>query len=465
MNRILDLRILAYSLADKKTLLSMVSLMNGEYLQPDFRALWELVYRCFGKYKDIPTERMLEYVAGDAWDQVSAIYAEVLGFVAQVDPREFQVDFEQIKTRFNHQLLLKAGQNVFQKNLSEGKFSDLGDANKVFRDTTAQIERLYKVSAYKEGTLAGTVTEAKEKYCRVKSDPSSSPGVKIGLAEFDRITNGLGDGDLLLIGGESGTGKSTLSMNAAVNAWLNGNKPPLDPGSKIDFNKGRSIVYFTIEMPYDQLERRLHSCIAGVPLYGIRDGTLDNKEEARYFAALEFIEKYNNQFHIVDIPRGATMRYVEAKFMELCESNQDDRPQLVVIDYLNLMSLDDEQGEAGQDWLKVGKIAEQAHEFIRVNHVPVISPAQLNRPPKEESSRQARPDQDRMARSLMLAQNASIIINIEKRKDEHLLKDMRCHIVKNRDGEQGIIVLQKRLDLMRLYDCPSDWDVGDYTSV
>jgi diphthamide biosynthesis methyltransferase len=92
----------------------------------------------------------------------------------------------------------------------------------------------------------------------------------------------------------------------------------------------------------------------------------------------------------------------------------------------------------------------------------MISPAQLNRPPKEEAARMARPDQDRLARSLMLAQNANIIMNIEKRKDEHLMKDLRVHIVKNRDGEQSIIVLQKRLDIMRLYDSLADWDTDSY---
>ncbi len=76
----------------------------------------------------------------------------------------------------------------------------------------------------------------------------------------------------------------------------------------------------------------------------------------------------------------------------------------------------------------------------------------------------ARPDQDRLARSLMLAQNANIIINIEKRKDEHMMKDMRAHIVKNRDGEQSVIVLQRRLDLMRLYDSPAEWAPTDYES-
>lgn len=464
----LDLKLLAYSLSDKRTLLSMSSSMSGEYLRPESRALWELVYRCFAKYKDVPTRNMLEHVAGPAWEQIAELYGAVMEVVPTVDPREFPIDLERIKGRYNQQLLLRMGKSVFQENYCGGSgFSDLQEANKSLRDTAARIERLYKASSYREGTLAGSAAAAREKYRFVKENPSAAAGVHIGLTEFDRITNGLQDGDLMLIGGESGTGKSTLAMNAAANAWLRGNKPHTDPILAPSFDQGRAIVYFTIEMPYEQLERRLHACVAGIPLSGIRDGTLDPAEELRYMAALRFLEEYPHQFHIIDIPRGATMRDVETKYMELCENNPEDKPQLVVIDYLNLMSLDEDRsgGEAGQDWLKVGKIAEQAHEFVRSQHVPVISPAQLNRPPKEESARQARPDQDRLARSLMLAQNASIIVNIEKRKDEHLLKDMRAHIVKNRDGEQSIIVLQKRLDLMRLYDSPTEWDTSDYSSV
>jgi replicative DNA helicase len=461
MSDSVDVRLLAYSLSSRKVLLSMVSMFHGEYLRPEYRALWELVHRCFVNYKEVPTENMLAYAAGESWEQIAETHKEVSGAV--VDPREYMVDLEKIKDRYNQQLLLKAGKDVFQRNWDGAGFGDLGEANKVFRSTVSQIDQLRKVNAYRQGTLAGSAGEAWTKYQQTKANPDAAAGIHLGLLELDRTTNGLRDGDLLLIGGESGTGKSALAMNAAKRAWLRKNEAPLDPDRiPCEFEPGRSIVYFTIEMPYEQLEMRFHACLAGVRLCGIRDGMLDAAEEKRYAAALKFLERYPHQFHIVDVPRGATMRYVETTFLELCEDNQDDPPQMVVVDYLNLMSLDDGRGEVGEDWLKIGKIAEQAHEFVRANHVPVVSPAQLNRPPKEESARQARPDQDRLARSLMLAQNASIIINIEKRKDEHLLKDMRVHIVKNRDGEQSVITLQKRLDLMRLYDNPEDWDEASY---
>jgi replicative DNA helicase len=455
----LDLRMLAYAFSDKRVLLSMISIIRADFFRPEFRALWELISNCFIRYKEVPTAHILEHVSGIAWEQLETSYNQIIQIISQVDSRNYLADMEQLKARFNDQLLRKAGQSIFQKNWDGTGFADLSEANKTFRDTVVQIERLYKTNTYKEGTLAGTAEEAWIRYQQVKHNPEKAAGIHLGFSELDRITNGIRDSELLLIGGESGTGKSAMAMNMAANAWLWKNKIPIDPDSPMDvFPGGRTVVYFTIEMPYEQLERRLHACVAGVPLYGIRDGTLNAVEEMRYRAALKFLKKCPNQFHIIDIPRGATMRHVEAKYMELC---QDDKIELVVVDYLNLMSVD-EDGEVGQDWLKIGHIAEQAHEFTRVQHIPMISPAQLNRPPKEESARMARPDQDRLARSLMLAQNANIIANIEKRKDEHLLKDMRLHVVKNRDGEQSVIVLQKRLDIMRLYDSPSDWDISMY---
>jgi len=468
----LDIRILAYAVSDRRTLLAMATAIRSHYLRPEFRGLWETVSKCFTKYKEVPTENVLAHAAGSSWGQLENAYRQVAQAIPKVDAREYAIDLEQLKARYNDQLLRKAGQAVYQKNWDGNAFGDMLEANKVLRNAVSQIDQLYKTETYKEGTLSGTAPEAWTKYQQVKQNPGLASGIHLGFAEFDRITNGIRDSELLLIGGESGTGKSALVMNMAVNAWLGRNKRPLeawlnsikvaaDLDSMPEPVLERSSVYFTIEMPYEALERRLHACVAGVPLYGIRDGTLNAVEELRYRAALRFIQKYPHQFHIVDIPRGATMRHIEAKYMELCQDSPDDPPKPVVIDYLNLMSVDDD-GEVGQDWLKIGHIAEHAHEFTRVHHVPMVSPAQLNRPPKEESARMARPDQDRLARSLMLAQNSNIIINIEKRKDEHLMKDMRAHIVKNRDGEQSVIVLQKRLDLMRLYDSPTDWTPLDY---
>jgi len=405
----------------------------------------------------VPTERVLSTAAGQAWDEgLAAISRAVQDTV--VDVREYPVDLEQFKARHNDRLIRRAGEEIFKNNFADGRFSDLEAANRVMRDTVAKIAQIHKAEVFREGTLGGTAEDAWKEYQRIEADPSTASGIHLGFSEFDRITNGLRPSEVLLIGGQSGTGKSALAMNMAVNAWLNGNRVPEDPDAAMDgFQPGRSLVYFTIEMPFDALRRRLHACLAGISLYGVRDGTLTSEEKRRYQAALKFMRAYPWDFHIIDIPRGATMQHVESKYLEYCQDNPERPPQLVVIDYISLMEPDEEKGS---DWLNLGRIAEQFHEFGRVHEVPSISPVQLNRPPKNGQPA-LRPDQERIARSSMLVDNATIVITIDKRKDAHLQKDMKVHIIKMRDGEQSVLVLQKRLDIMRLMD-DVDWDPADY---
>ena len=247
MSMSLDLRTLAYAFSDKRTLVSMAASVKSEYLCPELRVFWELVLRCFDKYKDIPTAKVLAHVAGDAWSQMEATYQRVAAAVPQIDARERLVDLEKLKERFNDHLLRKAGQQVFQRNWNGNGFDDLPEANRILRDTVARIDRLHRVESYKEGTLAGTAQEAWAKYQRVKNDPASASGIHLGFAELDRITNGIRESELLLIGGESGTGKSALAMNMAVNAWLGSNRVQTDPEAGLGpFALWRAIVYFTI---------------------------------------------------------------------------------------------------------------------------------------------------------------------------------------------------------------------------
>jgi replicative DNA helicase len=453
----LDLRMLAYALADKRMLMAMTSAVSAEYFHRELQVMWELISRCFTRYKEVPTERVLQQVAGQAWDEgLKAISAAVQA--TEFDISEYPLDLEQFRARHNDYLLRRAGEEIFKNNYSDGRFADLEAANRVMRETVAKVAQINKADVFREGTLAGTADDSWTEYERIEQNPAEAEGIHIGFAEFDRITNGLRQSEVLLIGGQSGTGKSALAMNAAVNAWLNGNRVPEDPDLPMnDFKPGRSLVYFTIEMPFEALRRRLHACVAGVSLYGIRDGTLTAEEKVRYRAALKFMQAYPWQFHIIDIPRGATMQHVESKYLEHCQANPEMPPELVVIDYISLMEPDEEKGS---DWLNLGRIAEQFHEFGRVHEVPSISPVQLNRPEKGKQPA-LRPDQERIARSSMLVDNANIVVTIDKRKDEHLQKDMKVHIIKMRDGEQGVIVLQKRLDMMRLMD-DVDWDPADY---
>jgi len=458
----LDIKVLAYGLSEKRLLLNIQAAVTPEYFQNTYQSFYKLLARCFDKYKEVPTLRVMEEQGSGAWNESFArIYSDALNVA--IDPKELPPDLEKLKIRYNAQVVLKLGKEIFQENWNGQNFKSLEEANRLLKKTVTNIDSIYGNKTFREGSLSETAIDTWNEYRKVKENPELARGVHIGLREFDRITNGIQNAELLLIGGEPGSGKSTLAMNAAVNAWLGDNKVPGTPAEITSdclvSETGKNVLYFTLEMPYKAQRRRIDACVAGVPLYGIRDGTLTPAEEERFKASLKFQKVYDKQFHVVDIPRGCTVTYIESKYVEKC---YEFKPDLVVVDYISLMAPDEDQGS---DWLNLGRIAEQLHEFCRAYNVPVISPVQLTRPQRQSNKKEDMPnvaDQSRVGRSFMLVQNANIILNIEKRPDEDTRRDMVIRIAKMRDGETTSFILHKRLDMMRIYDDLPEWTPEEY---
>lgn len=454
----LDKKILAYCLSEKRIAFQLQTLITIDYLHPDVQSFYKLFLLCLDKFREIPTPKILEEQGASIWNnEMSRLYAEILD--VSYDAKEFLSDLEKLKKRYNTQLLLKFGKEVFNSNWNGENFSNLNLANQALKKLSGSVDSIYNNKVFKEGTLSDTAKDAWEEYKKVRDNPDIYKGILVGFKEFDRITNGLQPAELMLVGGESGAGKSTLSMQMGINAWLGQNKIPTTNEEFENLqisDSGVNVLYFSIEMPYKPLRRRVDSNLAGIPLYGLRDGTLTAEEIERFKISLKFQMRYNKYFHIIDVPRGCTMAQIESKFIE---KSFESVPNLVIIDYISLMTADSEEGS---DWLNLGRLAEQMHEFARTYNVAVISPVQLNRPPKQNGGEAPSPDQHRVGRSNMLVQNANILLNIRTRKDERLRSDMEVHVVKNRDGENSVFVLQKRLDMMRLYDDAIGWTPQEY---
>jgi replicative DNA helicase len=454
----IDIKILAYALSEKRLLLDLQSSVTTDYFDKEHKPFYKLLLSCFSKFNEIPTPAVMsEQGKASYTEAMDAIYSEALSL--EIDTREFPSDLEKLRERYNIHLLHKSGQKVFNDNWDGENFKDLKSANLEIKKLSVSLDGVYNKKVFKEGPLSGTIEEAWNEYRQIKKNPDLAKGIHLGLREFDRITNGLQKSELMFVGGESSAGKSALSMNMGINAWLGKNKVPLDTKEEIKFNdSGANILYFSIEMPFKAMRRRIDANLAGIPLYGIRDGQLTPEEEERFKAVLKFQKAYSKQFHIIDVPRGCTMAQIEAKYVDICN---DYTPDLIIIDYITLMSLENEP--EGGDWLSIGKLAEQMHEFCRTYETRIISPVQLTKPPKTNGKETATADQHRIGRSIMIAQNANIVLNIETRKDEESRPDMIVRIAKMRDGEKGAFVLHKALSMMRIYDDLPEWTPEDYS--
>jgi replicative DNA helicase len=155
--------------------------------------------------------------------------------------------------------------------------------------------------------------------------------------------------------------------------------------------------------------------------------------------------------------KGATPREIELKYLEICETR--GKPDLVIIDYIGIMN-PNEPGDS--DWLALGKVAAELHEFARVYEISVITGSQVNRPKEGKVSYGT----DRIARSDTITHNANIIIQIDCREDEYTRTDMPLFIIKCRDGEKGAFILSKDFKKMKVIDISAEtFNNGDLPEI
>jgi replicative DNA helicase len=450
----LDLNILKAILTNKKNAIDFVSENDAKLFEPDIWNFANIIFGYIKTFKDVPTLRvvvdrlakssnpkLVQYIE-DTWSDIHKV---------SYDEKEFKYDVEKLKKRFAEKEMLELKDKM--SSLEAGKF----DINKQLMDiqrVSQSIKSLYQVKAYERMTLRDAIPQFIDEYNAKMADASFDRGLLTGYSYLDFVTDGLRSGELLLIGGESGSGKSMLLMNMAIQMWLQGNT--VDPDAT--FKPGNDVLYFSLEMPFKPCLNRVLSRLANVPSKRVRNAKLNREDRDKMWKTLNFIKKYPSHFEIIDIPRGATMENMELIFEE---AKAKFNPRIVVIDYLGLM---DYTGADMDDWLKLGKIAERVHEFARVHNLIVLSAVQLNRG-KGGKEAEEKIGLHRIGRSALIMQNANIAVQIESRANEKQYPDMYYHVIKNRDGELGKGRIIKNLSCGTLIDDPVEltdtYDVFD----
>lgn len=458
-NLSLDRTILSYALHNKQFAMELSNNITHEYFHTDMQWLFKATMDYFNnpKFKELPTLNIIsEYLEKNYQDKAfissgKEVFKEISEL--ETNPAEFKWNIEKLKTRYNDQIQRVCAANITKliRDNNESQDDRIAKVNDVLRGTITAIDSIQKTKAYQEGSLSQSARSRAQKYKEVEANPELAQGIFSGFGELDRITNGMHPGELLIVGGPTSSGKSVVMMNMAINAYIGKQNPMENAPTPEECIRGHNVLYFSLEMPKDNQERRIDSCIAQVPYNDIRDGKLSIEDKERYFKGLKFQDKYHKMFYIVDMPRGVTVREIELKYLEMKETYGISF-DLVVVDYIGIMksSKSADTTKQDSDWLELGHIAEELHEFARVYNIPVITATQVNRP-KDPNKQQY--STDRVARSDMIPQNANIILQIGSRgDDEHTRLDMPVYITKMRDGEKGSFTLVKEFSKMRVVD-------------
>ena len=390
------------------------------FINPIHKDLISKIIPYIKLYKTRPTkESLIEKHSSDD-NFISKLNAfEILPY----DEANFPFDLDQQKRKSAKQKLTDIRDSLFNDSLD-----DINSNVKLINKSISAIKALDGKKAFERKVVKDYVDTFTHDYIEKYKNPELGKGILTGYSMLDYVKNGLRPSDLIIIAGATGSGKSQLMSNMAIQIWMQNNTIETKPDS---FTKGYNIAYFSLEMPYQDCFQRFMSRVSNSNSYGIRDAKLSPGEAQAVKQACKFMKKYPYNFDIIDVHRGFSVNELESLYQEILS---DYIPDVIFIDYLGLME-DADTGSDDQDWLKLGVLAGKIHEFARTYNIPIVTAVQLNRiDPKAKSQIGLH----RIGRSALIATHATLIIQIETREDEHNYDDFIYHIIKNRHGASNI---------------------------
>ncbi|QBZ83380.1 Replicative DNA helicase [Hydrogenovibrio crunogenus] len=240
---------------------------------------------------------------------------------------------------------------------------------------------------------------------RFNSDGSIT-GLATKLNDFDEVTSGLQNGDLIIVAGRPSMGKTTFSMNMAENIAM----------------QGSPVAVFSMEMPGEQLVLRMISSIGRIDAERIRTGKLQQEDWPSLNKAVSMLSQA--QVFIDDTPAlmitdlRARARRIDKdirdeqlkKAIEAGVENPESQVTglgLIVIDYLQLM-----RGSTNTDNRvnEISEISRGLKAIAKELNVPVIALSQLSRNLEQRPDK--RPKMADLRESGAIEQDADLIIFI-----------------------------------------------------
>lgn len=268
--------------------------------------------------------------------------------------------------------------------------------------------------------LSEVILEVKEKTERNKNKKGGITGLRTGFDNLDKLTAGLQPEELIILAARPSMGKSALAMNLALNV------------SKLNKEGHSGVAIFSLEMSNEQLAARMLSSEANVENNKIKTGSLSAAEWQHLEGGIQTLSLLNIAF---DDSAAVTVGDIRAKCRKL---KQEEKLDLVVIDYLQLIKGDTRSGNRQEE---VAKISRALKQMARELHVPVLALSQLSRDVEKREDK--RPVLADLRESGSIEQDADIVMFLYRgdyytRDESKKTGDVELSIAKNRQGAAGV---------------------------
>lgn len=252
-------------------------------------------------------------------------------------------------------------------------------------------------------------------------------GIPTGWYEFDKLTSGLHENQLIILAARPAMGKTAFALNLA---------------SYVTTHTDKSVAIFSLEMGAEQLANRIISSLGQIDGIKLTSGNLLNDDWKRITEAKSQLS--GAKLYISD-DAGVTVGDIKSKCRRLATS--EDGLDLVIIDHLQLLTMGGNYGNNRQ--AEITDISRNLKKMAMELNVPVVALAQLSR--GVESREDKRPKMSDLRESGSIEQDADIVALLYRDDYYQSLKETNGQspdpslseliIGKHRNGPTGVINL------------------------
>lgn len=294
------------------------------------------------------------------------------------------------------------------------------------RSAVQTISGLEQVS--NDMSMSGSFQILMDKYASV-SQAGGILGIPFPWDLLNQETQGLQNGQYIVLYGRPGSMKTWVALYMAVHAYM---------------KSRRRVLYYTREMPNLQIAQRVAAAMCGVDYRAFKNGTLDPTLFAYVQAVLqglmadeESAGKHGHQpAFIITADRSANgggVGWLQAKIKEV-------KPDIVFVDGVYLMR-DDRSNQRTTDWKNILHISQDLRQTALGMNIPIIAITQANK----QSDKVKGADFVDMAFTDAFNQDADAVFKVKHimRRDDQGQKHSEIHMYspKLREGAlDGIII-------------------------
>ena len=223
----------------------------------------------------------------------------------------------------------------------------------------------------------------------------------------DGIQGGFGPGDLSIIFGSPGGGKSWAMVALAAHA--------VKLGYKVNF--------YTLELGEDYVGKRFDCYFTG---YSIDEVNQHRKEVS------ELVDNLKGKLIVKEYPpKGASINTIKAHIQKCMDT--DHKPDLVIIDYVDYLKAPS-RGRNYERKDEIDDVFIATKGLAKEMKIPIITPSQVNRMGARDSVIEG----DKAAGSYDKMMVADMCFSLSRQKEDKVLGTGRIHVMKNRYGQDGM---------------------------